>query len=186
MLRRKVRQPPEPAHEGRRTPPSDLIELGAVRGAHGIRGWVRVVPYSADAEVLRSNRSWWLQRDGAAEQIEVTGLRRHAGQLLAKWSGCETPEAAEALRGATVGVARSDFPAPPQGMYYWADLVGAKVVNRAGEELGRVRGLSNNGAQDLLEVVEDETVRLVPMIATYVDRIDVDAKTITVDWQRDW
>ncbi len=186
MLRHRVRRPPERMHEVRRALPPDLIELGAVRGAYGVNGWVRVAPYSSDADVLRSKRNWWLQRNGAAEQVEVTGLRQHAGQLLAKWAGCETPEAAEALRGATVGVPRSEFPPPPQGTYYWADLVGASVVNRAGDVLGRVRGLSNNGAQDLLEVEEGELIRLVPMIETYIDRIDVEGKTITVDWQRDW
>ncbi len=172
--------------QGRPTPPADLIELGAVRGAYGVKGWVRIAPHSADAEVLRATRQWWLQQRGAVRAVEVTGLKRHSGQLLAKWPGCETPEAAEALKGATVAVARSGFPPPPQGTYYWADLIGARVVNRAGEELGTVRALSSNGAHDLLEVVDGDAVRLVPIIETYVDEIDVAGRTIRVDWQRDW
>lgn len=171
---------------GRSSPPSDLIELGVVRGAYGIKGWVRIAPHSPDAEVLRANRHWWLRREDASEQVEVSGLRRHAGQLLAKWPDCETPEAAEALKGATVAVARSEFPPPRKGEYYWVDLIGALVVNRTGEELGRVRGLSNNGAQDLLEVADEERVYLVPMIERYVDGVDVAGRTIRVDWQRDW
>jgi 16S rRNA processing protein RimM len=172
--------------EGRHLPPSDLIELGAVRGAYGVQGWVRIAPHSKDAEVLRASHRWWLRQRGAVEQVAITGLRRHLGQLLAKWQGCDTPEAADALKGATVAVARSDFPPPPKGSYYWADLIGARVINRAGEELGKVQALRNNGAQDLLEVVDGDTVRLVPVIETYVDRIDVVGQTVTVDWQRDW
>jgi 16S rRNA processing protein RimM len=163
-----------------------LIELGVVRGGYGVKGWVRVVPFSPDAEVLRANRRWWLRRGNTSEQVEVSGLRRHAGQLLAKWPGCETPEAAEALRGATVAVARSEFPPPRDGEFYWVDLVGARVVNRAGEQLGNVRSLCNNGAQDLLEVADGERVYLVPMIERYIDRVDVAGRMIEVDWRRDW
>jgi len=167
-------------------PPPDLIELGAIRGAYGLKGWVRIAPHAADADVLRATRRWWLQRRAAVEPVEISGLRRHAGQLLAKWPGCETPEAAEALKGATVGVARSDFPPLPQGTYYWIDLIGARVVNRGGEALGEVQALRNDGAHDLLEVVDGDSVRLIPVIERYVDRIDVDGRTVTVDWQRDW
>ena len=172
--------------QGRSTPPADLIELGAVRGAYGVKGWVRIAPHTADAEVLRATRHWWLQRHGAVEAVEVTGLKRHSGQLLAKWPGCETPEAADALKGATVAVARSEFPPPPQGTYYWTDLIGARVVNRAGQDLGTVRALSNNGAHDLLEVVDGDAVRLIPMIETFVEAIDVGARTIRVDWHQEW
>ena len=157
-----------------------------MRGAYGAQGWVRIAPHSEEAEVLRATRRWWLRQHDAAVQVEVTGVRRHAAQVLAKWSGCDTPEAANALKGATVAVARSEFPPPPKGTYYWADLIGARVVNRAGEELGRVQALRNNGAQDLLEVIDGDVVRLVPVIAAYVDRIDVAGRTVTVDWQRDW
>ncbi len=106
--------------------------------------------------------------------------------LLAKWPGCETPEAAEAQKSATVAVARSAFPPLPEGSFYWVDLVGVQVVNRSGESIGVVRGLSNNGAQDLLDVIDGDVQRLIPIVDAYVDRIDLAARTITVDWQRDW
>jgi 16S rRNA processing protein RimM len=172
--------------EGALAPPSDLVELGVVRGVWGVKGWVRIVPHDADADVLWSCRRWWLRRPGAVEELEVEALRRHVGVLLAKWAGCESPEAAAALRGATVGVARSQFPLPPEGSYYWIDLIGCRVVNRAGELIGTVRGLDNNGVQDLLDVVDGAASRLIPMVEAYVDHVDVKAHTITVDWQRDW
>jgi 16S rRNA processing protein RimM len=172
--------------EGAHAPPSDLVELGAVRGAYGLNGWVRIAPHDAEASVLWGCRHWWLQRQGRSEEIEVTGVRRHSGALLAKWAGCDTPEAADALKGATVAVARGEFPAAPDGQFYWLDLIGARVVNREGDVIGTVRGLSNNGAQDVLEVGDGEASRLIPMVDAYVDRIDLEAATITVDWQRDW
>jgi 16S rRNA processing protein RimM len=166
--------------------PSTLVELGVVRGAYGVKGWVRVVPYDADAEVLQATRNWWLKRAGVTRRLTVTGVRRHAASLLAKWEGCETPEAADALKGAEIAVPREDFPALAPGRYYWVDLIGARVFNRRGVELGEVRGLRSNGAQDLLEVGGAGSTFLVPLVDAYVDRIDPAQRRIEVDWEAEW
>jgi len=168
-------------------PPADLIELGVVRGAYGVKGWARIAPHDAEAAVLRAARRWWLKRGDRMSVLEVTGVRRHGGGLVAKWTGCDSPEAADQLRGALVSVARSDFPAPAHGEFYWIDLVGARVINRAGAELGKVTGLRNNGAQDLLEVTGAAGAELlVPLVEAYVDSIDAQDGVIRVDWEVDW
>ena len=67
------------------------------------------------------------------------------------------------------------------------DLIGARVVNRGGVDLGRVRGLRNNGAQDLLEVRDEQgNELLVPLVEDYVDAVDTQASVIRVDWEADW
>lgn len=167
-------------------PRSALVELGAVRGAYGVKGWVRIAPYDTDAEVLRATRNWWLLREGTLRRLAVTAVRRHGALLLAKWDGCDSPEAADALKGAKIAVAREDFPALAPGRYYWVDLIGARVVNRRGVELGEVRGLRSNGAQDLLEVDGAGLALLVPLVEAYVDRIDCAQRKIEVDWEADW
>jgi 16S rRNA processing protein RimM len=167
--------------------PGDLVELGVVRGAYGVKGWAHVAPHDADAPVLRSARKWWLMVGDTASSLEVTAVRRHGGGIVAKWAGCDTPEAAEAHRGARIAVARSHFPAPAAGEFYWIDLIGARVVNRSGAELGTVNGLRNNGAQDMLEVVAAEGPELlIPLVDAYVDEIDTRAGLVRVDWERDW
>jgi 16S rRNA processing protein RimM len=176
--------------------PDDLVELGAVTGAYGVRGWARVRPFG-DGDVLRAVRTWWLARHPqthadadamkrGAQHVTVEACRRHTGMLVAKWSGWDTPEAVEALRGATVLVARADFPPLEQGEFYWVDLIGAQVVNRAGVNLGFVSGLRNNGAQDLLEVQGARAPLLIPLIPQYVDDVDLAARRVRVDWELDW
>lgn len=171
-------------------PPPDLVALGLLRGAYGVRGWARVVPYDVQATVLRASRRWWLKRDQDVLAVEVSGVRRQGAGLVAKWNGCESPEQAERLRGASVAVARSEFPAPARGEFYWIDLIGARVVNRAGVELGRVSGLRNNGAQDLLEVAHQPGfgagTLLVPMVDGYVDAVEPEHGVIRVDWEAHW
>ncbi len=188
--------------------PSDLVEVGFLRGAYGLQGWVHVQPHSGDADVLRGTRQWWLRRprpvagesaapEGSAAPLEITGLRAQGAGLVAKWRGCDDPESAEALKGCGIAVSRASFPRLPQGQYYWIDLVGSRVVNRAGLQLGIVGGLRNNGAHDLLEVAPPVPeggdasgatpgVLLIPMVPAYIDGVELAARRIRVDWEPDW
>jgi len=174
--------------------PAGLIELGAVRGAYGIRGWVRIAPHSTDGGVLEAVREWWILRDGEQGQeqqrVTVEGCRRHGTSILAKWPGCESKEAADALKRATVAVAREAFPPLPEGEHYLGDVLGSRVVNRAGETLGEVSGLRANEAAGVrrqwLEVADGSATHLIPLVEQYVDEVDAAGKLVRVDWQRDW
>jgi 16S rRNA processing protein RimM len=159
-----------------------------VRGAFGVGGWVRIAPHSPSSEVLRATRKWWLLGPGPAQALDVRGVRRHGGGLVAKWDGCDGPEAADGLKGARVAVARSDFPPLEPGEYYWVDLVGMRVVNRAGRELGRVKGLRTTAAHDILEIetAAKGTGILVPVVQPFFDGVDRESGTIRVDWEPEW
>ena len=142
-------------------------------------------PYSEQADALRTIRNWWLL-SAPAVRLEVTGVRRHGAALVAKWQGCDTPEVADRYRGVPVGVSRAEFPPLGDGEVYWVDLIGAKVVNRSGVELGTVSALLSSGAQDLLEVRRGEKVLLVPMVERHVDEVNLARRQIRVDWEPEW
>lgn len=171
-------------------PPAEadgLVELGAVRGAYGVKGWLKIAPHDADASVLRAVRRWWVRKDaGPWQAVEVQMVRRHSDTLLARWKGWDSPEKADALRGAVVAVPRAMFPALPPGEVYWVDLVGCAVTNREGSNLGRVAAVRDNGVHELLEVHGDAGTVLIPMVPAYVDEIDAAARAIRVDWQVEW
>src|SRR6185503_19060474 len=104
-------------------------------------------------------------------------------------------DVARALRGARVYVARSSFPTAADDEFYWVDLIGAEVVNRAGDSLGRVTALIDTGPHSVLCVRradagadESDTAaeRLIPFVAAYVDRVDTTAHRIEVDWGLDY
>ena len=168
----------------------DVIELGAVRGAYGVKGWLRVAPFATDGGVLEAVDEWWLIRGRDKQSVTVEDRRRHGTSILAKLPGCETKEAADALKGATVAVARDRFPPLPEGQHYLGDLIGSRVVNRSGEALGEVSGLRANEVAGVLrqwlEVTDRTDTRLIPLVEPYVDEVDAAAKLVRVDWQRDW
>jgi 16S rRNA processing protein RimM len=176
--------------EGASGAPDDLIGLGAVRGAYGVKGWVRVAPFAADGDVLEAVSQWWIVRAGQPQCVQIEDRRRHGASILAKWPGCETKEAADALKGATVAVERGKFPALPEGMHYLSDVLGSRVVNRAGETLGEVSGLRASEVAGVLrqwlEVTDGAGTHLIPLVEQYVDAVDAATKTVRVDWQRGW
>jgi 16S rRNA processing protein RimM len=169
------------------TAPADLVELGAVRGAYGVKGWARVAPFVRDGMVLPAARTWWVAGDnGPPAPVVVTAVRRHGALLVAKWCGWDDPEAVEAIKGRTVAVARSEFPPPAQGEFYAVDLIGAKVVNRQGVALGKVSAVRDNHGQSLLEVQCAGAPLLIPLVENYVDSVQPRDGIVRVDWQPEW
>lgn len=164
----------------------DLVPLGVISGAWGVRGWVRISPYSAEGEVLQKVPCWWLLTHAGPQALQVIAVRRRGATLMAQCEGLESKEAADALKGVEVAVPRTEFPALPAGEHYLADLIGSRVVNREAVELGRVVGLREVGPAQWLEVGNGRGTRLIPLVEQYLDEIDVEAQVVRVDWQEQW
>ena len=92
------------------------------------------------------------------------------------------------LKGSEVAVPRDSLSKPEDGSYYWSDLVGLAVVNTGGEALGEVKVMFSNGAQDVMDVTAGDAAgkvqRLIPWTA--VKRVDLGARRIEVEWEKDW
>lgn len=176
--------------------PDDLVLVGYISGAYGLNGWVRVRPYSADADALLNARTWWLDkpefRDVAMMQSKI-----HTGDVVAQLMGVVGRDAAEALKGATVQIPRSHFPALSDNEFYWVDLIGLDVENVQGVRLGQVKDMMDNGAHPILRVAVPEVGEvagakaaqqelLIPFVEQFVITVDRTAKKITVDWGLDY
>lgn len=162
--------------------------MGRVAAPHGVRGALKVQPLSDDAQALLDFRQWWLRpREGDAwRAYEVVWSRMHSGAIVAELRDIVTRDQAGGLRGASIGVPHDDLPALADGEHYEADLVGLAVVNRAGDVLGSVVGFVASGAHPILHVKGDRGERLIPWIEQYIDRVDVAAQRIDVDWPLDY
>jgi 16S rRNA processing protein RimM len=172
--------------------PDDLVLVGHVTGAYGIQGWVRIRPYSSDGDALLSAKTWWLDKP-ELHDVEMLQSKLHNDEVVARLMGVSGREAAEALKGATVHIRRSHFPALDNDEFYWVDLIGLAVVNERGEHLGVVGDLMDNGAHPILRVeqpvAEGEKSRpelLIPFVDRYDKTVDQAARLITVDWEADY
>ena len=153
--------------------------MGRVAGSYGVRGWIRVEQAQA---ALAQCAAWWI----GGMEYPVEQVKEHSGTLLAKLKGLESREAALRLKGSTVYVPREAMPAPEEGHYYLADLVGLAVVNEQGVVLGTVKRWMFNGAQDVMEVAGDGRARLLPWIPEVVKKVDLEKRRVEVDWGADW
>ncbi len=175
--------------------PDDLIQVGHVTGAYGLRGAIRVTPYSLDADALLNVKTWWLDKP-SLRAVKVRTAKFHSGDVTATLVDLSERDLAEALKGATVQVSRADFPALTEDEYYWTDLIGMDVVNLEGEALGKVTDMMHNGAQSILRITPAPAVdapldakveeRMVPFVDQFVKTVDQNAKLITLDWGLDY
>ena len=177
--------------------PADAIEVGRIADAWGVKGWFRVLPHSADPQALFSTRRWYLQpSERGARTFSGTVLLRvreakdHSDSVVARADGVEDRAAAELLKGARVFVPRSAFPTASEDEFYWVDLIGLDVVNREGLALGQVKELISTGPQTVLVIAYEAEgkpqERMIPFVSAYVDRVDLPARRIEVDWQADY
>src|SRR4029079_4313617 len=155
-----------------------IVVLGEVLGAYGVRGSLKVRPFTELPDTLLGHATWWLKamRGSDWRAYQAVGGKLVWGALLVTLMGIESREAALAMKGALVGVQRNSLPAAGEDEYYWNDLTGFAVRNRAGVLLGEVSGLTEHGAHPLLRVAPPSGVpgaeRLIPFVPAIVDRVD--------------
>lgn len=166
--------------------------MGRILAPHGVRGWIKVEPLSAAPDALLAYAAWWIRtaRATAWREWQMTSGRLHSGALLAQLEGVTTRDDALALRGGEIGVPWAALPRAKKGEIYWADLEGLEVHNREGAMLGIVAEVVAHGAHPLLRVARPAEApgpaRLIPFVPAIVDRVDLAARRIDVDWGEDY
>lgn len=175
-----------------KNPPADLVLVGHILGAYGVHGWVRIRPYSKDAEVLLTVKQWWLDKPSLGE-VKRAEVKWHNDEVVAGLVGVSDRDEALSLKGAAIWVERKRFPKLDEDEFYWVDLVGLNVSNIEGKELGVVAGLIDNAAHPILKVVPASLLAgqkvpelLVPFVEHVVKTVDLAKKTIVVDWDWDY
>lgn len=164
------------------------VLLGRIVGVHGVRGAVKLESFTEPRLAIFDYQPWLLEgSSGRIEEIaEVHGHAQGKG-IVAMLPGVTDRDAAVAWIGARILVPREALPALEAGEFYQTDLEGLQVVNEAGEDLGRITHMFDNGAHDVL-VTRDEAgrERLIPYVVdVYVKAVDLDAGRIVVDWDKD-
>lgn len=157
---------------------TDRICVGAISGAFGVQGEVRLKSFCAEPEDIASYGPLWSE-DGT-RQFKIKLTRPVAGGLGARITGVATKEEADALKGVSLFADRSRLPRLPDDEFYHADLIGLEVRDPGGKLLGRVKAVHNHGAGDLLEV-EGPVNLLLPFTRAAVPTVDLAAGRIVAD-----
>jgi 16S rRNA processing protein RimM len=159
----------------------DRVCVGAIAGAFGVRGEVRLKSFCAEPRAIADYGPLWSE-DGT-RAFAVTLGPAVSGGLAARLSGVTSREAAEALKGVRLFAERAALPALGDDEFYHADLIGLVVADTGGAVLGRVAAVLNHGAGDILEVrrADGGETLLLPFTRAVVPTVDLAARRIVAD-----
>jgi 16S rRNA processing protein RimM len=172
-----------------------MVVVGRIQGPYGIKGWVHVASFTDPRENIQAYSPWLIGDESVANSwrpLEVEQIRPHKQGYVAKLVGVNDRNAADGMKGLLIAVPETSLPRPEPGEFYWRELVGASVVNSDGACLGRVRGLIETGANDVLVIERADAMEdgqavsgelLIPFHARFVLDVDRDAGVILVEWQ---
>lgn len=159
-------------------PQDEWIEIGRIGRPHGVRGGIHLNLHNDDGDLLREGLS--LRLGPQAREVVVASVY---GPALIKLEGVQGREAAAALTGQRVCARRSDFPEPDDDEAYLVDLIGIAVTAADGHALGTVEGISDNGAQPLLQLRTPHQRGLVevPFVPAFIVDLNVDEGVLVLD-----
>ncbi|MBQ8202807.1 MAG: 16S rRNA processing protein RimM [Clostridia bacterium] len=150
----------------------DFLEVGQVVGTHGVRGTMRVKPWSDDGDFLGGFKRFYLKNSDAA--LKVKSVKTHGAVVLLDIEGIDTIEKAEAMRGKVLLISREDAKLP-EGRYFVDELIGCKAIdNDNGDLLGIITDVSKTGANDVWHITRDDKEYLVPAIPDVIISVDVE------------
>ncbi|MCR8724037.1 ribosome maturation factor RimM [Frigidibacter sp. ROC022] len=158
-----------------------LVLVGAISGAFGVKGEVRLKSFCAEPEAIETYAP--LSTEDGSREFSVRLTRPIPNGFAARLGGVTTKEQADALRGTRLFAPRERLPALPDDEFYHADLIGLEVRNSGGELLGRVRAVLNHGAGDILEVHQPGAAQtlLLPFTLKTVPTVDLASGRIVAD-----
>ena len=169
----------------------DLIVLGKITSVHGVRGEVKIYSFTDPIDNLLGYPTWTLKRDGEVKQVELVSGRLQGKILVAKLKGLDDREVARTFAGFDICVPRALLPDLDDGEYYWHQLEGLKVIDLQGQLLGRLDHLLETGSNDVMVVKPcpgslDDRERLLPYTEQCVQKVDLAAGEMRVDWDADF
>ena len=155
----------------------DKFEIGQIVNTFGIKGEVKVNPYTDDINQFKKIKVIYIKN----KAVEVESAKFHKNFVILKIKGIDTINDAEMLRNEMISVNRSNKKLP-QNTYYIADLIGLKVYSEENNEyIGKVKDIYNTGANDIYVVENEESKEiLLPAIKEVVKKVDLENNKIIV------
>jgi 16S rRNA processing protein RimM len=158
------------------------VVLGRILGAHGVRGWLKVASYTEPADNLLAHPKWVLANEGeVGREYRVRDAGFDGRWLRVSLEGIEDRDAAEALRGLNIEIAREALAPTGPREYYRDDLLGFRVSNREGSMLGEVSHFLEAPAAAVM-VVRGAREHWIPAAPPHLVKVRLESREIVVDW----
>ncbi|MDR3518795.1 MAG: ribosome maturation factor RimM [Azospirillaceae bacterium] len=165
--------------------PADKVCVGAIVGAHGVRGQVKLKSFTVDPAAI--SQYGVLGDETGQRQFRIALISSGVEHWIARVEGVTDRDQAEALRGTRLYIDRSALPEPEPDEFYHADLIGLAVEKETGERCGQVVALHDFGAGDVVEIaLAGGGSALLPFTLAAVPVVDIPGRRIVIDPPVDW
>ena len=176
---------------------SDALVVGHIGAVYGVKGWLKIQSFTENPEDIFDYTPWTLQGNAARqtteEVVNVAQWRRHNNGLIAQLEGINDRELAATKTGLSICINAEKLPELADDEFYWRDLIGLRVVNKQGYDMGVVEQIMPTAANDVLVVTANsndafgKSERLIPFVQSqYVLDVDNEKQQIQVDWPADF
>lgn len=171
--------------------PDELVKIGQLKKPYGIKGWLWVFSELDERDTIFEMQPWWIKTATGLRPLTVTSWRKQGAGIVAQFEQIPDRNIAETMNGVPIWTAKDAMPEPEADEYYWSDLIGLTVNNEQDECLGEITEMFETGAHAIMRVAAtdasiDAEERLIPWHKQTVVTVDLVAKTVLVDWQRDY
>ncbi len=168
---------------------TEPIIVGSIGAPHGVRGWVRINSFTEPSDNLFKYKLWLQSGQDTWQHIEIEQVKPNGVTFIAKLKDVADRDQAALITNAKLAVERDQLPELDEDQNYWADVLGLKVVNEVGIQLGIIVDIFETGANDVL-VVKDEInnkEHLIPYVPEmFVLEVDLPAGTMLVRWDAEF
>ena len=156
---------------------SEFLETGVIVNTHGVRGEVKVVPWADSPDFLKQFTTFYID----SAPVKATSVRVDKTNVLIRFEGVDTVEAAMRLKNKVLSIARADARLPA-GRHFLADLYGLSVIDAAtGETLGKVEDILTPPAHNVYVVGGGAKRYMIPAVPAFVAETDVDQGYLKVN-----
>ena len=156
----------------------EFLEIGKIVGTHGVRGMVRIQPWSDNGDFLTQFKKFYLEN--GKEKLDLTKIAPHGNVVIAQIKGVESIEEAEKYRNKVLYIRRADARLP-EGRYFVSEIIGAQVFDADTDALlGVLSDVSPTGANDVWHVKLGDNEYLVPAIPDVIVDVDIDNDKVII------
>lgn len=157
------------------------FEVGQIVNTFGVKGFVKVKPFTDDAERFEELKTVYICKKDGMQKVEIQEVKYHKNMVLLKIKGIDDMNEAEKVKGLYLKIDRKDAKKLPKDTYFIADLIGLDVYSDENKYLGKVEDIFSTGANDVYVVKNDEGKQiLLPSIPEVLKTIDLENEKIIV------
>jgi len=174
---------------------SNLVNVGRISGAFGVKGWIKIVSHTEPKENIVHYSPWKLKTRHGVKTFEVDEYKFQNQGIIVHFKGIDDRDSAAEFMRADIAIERWQMPPLEEGEFYWHELIGLAVIDESrghSLRLGKIKDLVETGANDVLVVAPcefsiDDKERLIPYVPElYVTSVDIEQKEIKVRWDPDF